>query len=99
MESVLVHLLLYSYEEQKLNNMETFDFIKSLELDKVQIGIATPFPGTEIWNDGIKLGKIVTNQWSEDYDVMFHVNPGIKANVVLQGKKLLTQIEGKKFNE
>lgn len=72
---------------------ETFAFIRRLQLDSVQITVATPFPGTEMWEDGKKLGKIESDIWSDDYYAMFAVLHDTKAIDILAGKKLLTSID------
>lgn len=76
---------------------ETFDFIRQLYLDSVQITVATPFPGTEMWEDGKKLGKIESEVWSDDYYAMFAVLHDTKAIDILAGKKLLTSIDYARF--
>jgi anaerobic magnesium-protoporphyrin IX monomethyl ester cyclase len=81
--------------------LETFRFIDELDLDNVQITVATPFPGTEMWEDGRKLGIIQGNEWCDDYFVMFAFveldNGGITINDFLTPKTLLTSIEKKRF--
>ncbi len=73
---------------------ETFAFIQKLGLKAVQITIATPFPGTALWEDGKKLGKIAGDAWSDDYYTMFAIHPDLPDPVdLIQGKALMTRIE------
>ena len=72
---------------------ETFKFIKGLGLKSVQITIATPFPGTGLWADGQAVGKITGNKWSEDYYALFGIDPNTDIRKLLNGKRLLTQID------
>jgi len=76
---------------------ETFDLIQQLQLDSVQITVATPFPGTEMWEDGKKLGKIESDVWSDNYYAMFAVLHDTKAIDILAEKKLLTSIDPARF--
>jgi radical SAM superfamily enzyme YgiQ (UPF0313 family) len=85
---------------------ETLAFIKSLHLDSVQITVATPFPGTQLWEDGKRLGKIKDDTWSDDYYVLFawaedflvfEKDLPAKVAAQFQGKKLLTQIDREMF--
>jgi len=78
---------------------ETLSFIKKLKIASVQITIATPFPGTELWEDGKKIGKITGEEWSDDYYVMFANSPDTDLAESLRGKVLLTQIEPERFRE
>lgn len=57
---------------------KTLDFIKELKLDAVQIGIATPFPGTKLWDDGKKIGKISSDEWSDDYFTFLSFFDGVE---------------------
>jgi O-antigen biosynthesis protein len=83
--------------------LETFRFIDELDLDNVQITVATPFPGTEMWEDGKKVGIIQGNEWRDDYFVLFAFaeldNDGITVKDFLLPKTLLTRIEKKRFIE
>jgi radical SAM superfamily enzyme YgiQ (UPF0313 family) len=46
----------------------TLDFAKSLDLDAAQFAIATPYPGTEMWDLITREGHIDLTRWSE----LFH---------------------------
>jgi len=76
---------------------ETFAFIRKLELDSVQITVATPFPGTELWEDGKIIGKIPDDTWSDDYYTLFGVDMGTDIRALLKGKILMTQLELEDF--
>ena len=76
---------------------ETFAFIEKLKLSSAQITIATPFPGTGLWEDGKKIGKIRDDQWSDDYYVLFGMDATVNFRELLKGKTLLTQIEPEVF--
>ena len=43
---------------------QTIKFACELELDIAQIMVATPFPGTDMWDIAKKEGKINTEDWS-----------------------------------
>lgn len=83
--------------------LETYAFIRSLKLDWVQVTIATPFPGTELWEDGKKLGVIPDDTWRDAYFAMFAFaeldNDGLTVEQFLSDKVLLSQIERTRFLE
>ncbi len=83
--------------ETEVDIRETFDFINRLKLTSAQITIATPFPGTEMWEDGKKIGKVRDNQWSDEYYVLFGFDADLNFRELLKGKSLLTQIEPEIF--
>ncbi len=89
--------------ETEAEILETFAFIRSLQLDNAQITIATPFPGTELWEDGKKLGIIPDDEWKDEYFAMFAFaeldNDGITVEQFLSNKILVTQIERRRFLE
>ncbi len=74
---------------------ESLDFIKKLNLTSVQITIATPFPGTQLWKDGKKVGKILGDGWLDDYYILYNCVPNVLK--ILHKKKLLTQISFDEF--
>ena len=76
---------------------DTFRFIRKLGLDAVQITVATPFPGTMMWEDGKASGVIASDEWSDDYYVMYGFSPEQTPDNLLDGKKLLTGIERGEF--
>jgi len=78
---------------------ETFEFIRTLDLDAVQITIATPFPGTELWEDGKRTGAITGSAWSDDYYVLHSYSPDFRPEEALAGKKLLTPLPRETFLE
>jgi len=77
---------------------ETFTFIQRLPLTSVQIAIATPFPGTEMWEDAKKIGKINSDVWSDDYYALFVIEHSTNLPELVKGKRLITQIEPERFN-
>jgi radical SAM superfamily enzyme YgiQ (UPF0313 family) len=44
--------------ETRAESLQTIRFANSLPLDQVRFSIATPFPGTELWDIAIKEGRI-----------------------------------------
>ena len=76
---------------------DTFRFIRKLNLDAVQITVATPFPGTLMWEDGKASGVIASDEWSDEYYVMYGFSPEQTPDNLLEGKKLLTGIERGEF--
>ncbi len=47
--------------ETKEESLQTIKFAYSLPLDQVRFSIATPFPGTKLWDIAVKEGKINPN--------------------------------------
>ena len=76
---------------------ETFRFIERIRFDFLQIGVATPFPGTELWNDVHKTGQIVGSEWSDRYYTLFAVDPQFNVAEAFQDKILVTGIERDRF--
>lgn len=76
---------------------ETFRFVARQKFDVLQIGIATPFPGTRLWEDASQLGRIDGSAWSDSYYTLFANNPQLDVRAALAGKKLVTGIERERF--
>jgi radical SAM superfamily enzyme YgiQ (UPF0313 family) len=80
---------------------QTLDFIQELDLDAVQVTVATPFPGTAIWEDGKKAGVIEDDRWRDDYYAMFAFDElaleKTSVRQFLAPKRLLTRIEKNQF--
>jgi radical SAM superfamily enzyme YgiQ (UPF0313 family) len=85
---------------------QTLAFIEGLKLEAVQITIATPFPGTELWEDGKKIGKIPSDDWSDRYYVLLSSDesPALIAESsryrledYLDSKVLMTQLDRHAF--
>ena len=76
---------------------ETFRFIARQPLDRIQIGIATAFPGTQMWEDASRLGRIDGSAWSDSYYTLFGVDPHFDMRAALRGKTLITGIERERF--
>lgn len=76
---------------------ETLAFIKKLGLKSVQISVATPFPGTRLWEDGVAEGKITGGAWSDDYYALFVIWPDTDVRALLRDKKLLTPLPREVF--
>lgn len=77
---------------------KTFAFVRKLPLTSVQIAIATPFPGTEMWEDAKRIGKISSDEWSDDYYVLFVIEHSTNLPELVKGKRLITGIEPERFN-
>lgn len=52
-----------NYGEQEYDIKKTIDFVLSLDMDRLQISIVTPFPGSELFNKLEKEGKLLTKDW------------------------------------
>jgi len=78
---------------------QTFTFARKLNLTAIQIAIATPFPGTEMWEDAKKIGKINGDIWSDDYYALFVIEYSTNLPELVRGKRLITQIEPERFNQ
>lgn len=50
--------------ETKEEIIQTINFAKELNVDVAQFMVATPFPGTEMWNIAKEKGKINNEDWS-----------------------------------
>jgi radical SAM superfamily enzyme YgiQ (UPF0313 family) len=67
---------------------ETVDFAKSLGIDTVQIMILTPLPGTPLFKEMLKSGRLLHTDWSK-YDVQHAVfNPRLMSPHTLQTETL-----------
>lgn len=44
--------------ETFLESLKTIFYMLSLPLDRAKVGLATPYPGTELWDLAVKEGKI-----------------------------------------
>jgi len=44
--------------------LETIEFAKELDVDVAQFMVATPFPGTEMWDIAKQYGKVNEEQWA-----------------------------------
>jgi len=63
---------------------ETVDFAEGLGIDTVQIMILTPLPGTPLFNDMMKSGRLLHTDWSK-YDVQHVVfKPRLMSPATLQ---------------
>jgi len=63
---------------------ETVDFAESLGIDTVQIMILTPLPGTPLFEEMLKSGRLLHKDWSK-YDVQHAVfNPQLMSPATLQ---------------
>ncbi len=50
--------------ETKEEILQTIEFAKELDVDVAQFMVATPFPGTEMWDIAKKMGTINDDDWS-----------------------------------
>ena len=71
----------------------TYDFIKELRLTEIGVNVATPFPGTELWNDAVKNGHI-KEEWDDRTFAMKSINPE-----TIKDKRLLCSIDKNRFIE
>jgi radical SAM superfamily enzyme YgiQ (UPF0313 family) len=53
--------------ETRQSLQRTFDFACELDIDSVQFSVATPFPGTRLYEELKAAGRLQFNTW-EDYD-------------------------------
>ena len=44
--------------------LETIEFAKELDVDVAQFMVATPFPGTEMWEIAKQYGKVNEDEWA-----------------------------------
>ena len=66
---VLVHNILGLPGETKETMQETIDFLKSIDIDYITLGIAQPRPGTPFFDYLVKNNYLKTRDWSQ-YDPM-----------------------------
>jgi radical SAM superfamily enzyme YgiQ (UPF0313 family) len=71
----------------------TYDFIKSLGLTEVGINVATPFPGTDLWNYAVEEGYI-KDEWDDRIYAMKSITPE-----TIKDKQLLCSINKNRFIE
>ena len=69
----------------------TYDFIKELRLTEIGVNVATPFPGTELWNDAVKNGHI-KEEWDDRTFAMKSISPE-----TIKDKRLLCSIDKDRF--
>ena len=77
--------LMIGYPGETLQNVrETIVFAKHLELDRMQLSILTPFPGTRLFTQAQEQGWITTHDWNlydGTYPVM-HINGNLEHQLV-----------------
>ncbi|RJQ13675.1 MAG: radical SAM protein [Nitrospiraceae bacterium] len=71
--------------------MMTYDFIKDLKLTEIGINVATPFPGTELWDYAVKNGHI-KDEWDDRMYAMKTITPE-----TIKDKSLLCSMDKDKF--
>jgi 2-polyprenyl-3-methyl-5-hydroxy-6-metoxy-1,4-benzoquinol methylase len=77
--------------ETEKDMLMTYDFIKELRLTGTGINVATPFPGTELWNYAVDKGYI-KDEWDESIYAMKTITPE-----TIKDKQLLCSIDKKRF--
>jgi radical SAM superfamily enzyme YgiQ (UPF0313 family)/2-polyprenyl-3-methyl-5-hydroxy-6-metoxy-1,4-benzoquinol methylase len=73
--------------------MMTYDFIKDLKLTETGINVATPFPGTELWDYAVSKGHI-KDEWDDSIYAMKTITPE-----TIKDKRLLCSVEKNRFIE
>ncbi len=72
----IASIILFYPGETKTTIQKTLNFVKELDPDLAQFCIATPFPGTEFYDELLKQGLIQESDWSK-FDVL---NPVFSLN-------------------
>ncbi len=71
----------------------TYDFIKGLGLTEVGINVATPFPGTDLWNYAVE-NNYIKDAWDDSIYAMKTITPE-----TIKDKQLLCSVEKDRFIE
>lgn len=61
--------------ETREESLKTIQFAKQLDIDQVRFAIATPFPGTKLWDIAQEEGAILTDDW-EAFSLMSGYSKG-----------------------
>ncbi|RJQ52205.1 MAG: radical SAM protein, partial [Nitrospiraceae bacterium] len=77
--------------ETEEDMMMTYDFIKDLKLTETGINVATPFPGTELWDYAVTSGHI-KDEWDDSIYAMKTVTPE-----TIKDKRLLCSVDKDRF--
>jgi 2-polyprenyl-3-methyl-5-hydroxy-6-metoxy-1,4-benzoquinol methylase len=59
----LAYFMIGNPEERRSDVEETFAFMRKLDPDYVHITILTPFPGTAVYEDGLRRGLLGGDEW------------------------------------
>ncbi len=62
---ILAYFMIGNPEETRMDVYTTFKVMKELNPDYVHLTIFTPFPGTKIYLDGLRSGRIKRDYWRE----------------------------------
>ncbi|MBI5057051.1 MAG: methyltransferase domain-containing protein [Nitrospirae bacterium] len=79
--------------ETEEDMMMTYNFIKDLKLTETGINVATPFPGTELWNYAVSEGHI-KDEWDDSIYAMKTITPE-----TIKDKRLLCSVDKNRFIE
>jgi radical SAM superfamily enzyme YgiQ (UPF0313 family) len=63
--ATLAYFMIGLPTETKEDIHETFHFIRELDSDYLHLGVFTPFPATQLYNDGLASGIIKRDYWKE----------------------------------
>ncbi len=77
--------------ETEEDMMMTYNFIKDLKLTETGINVATPFPGTELWDYAVSKGHI-KNEWDDSIYAMKTITPE-----TIKDKRLLCSVDKDRF--
>ena len=79
--------------ETEEDMMMTYNFIKELKLTETGINVATPFPGTELWDYAVSKGYI-KDEWDDSIYAMKTITPE-----TIKDKRLLCSVDKNRFIE
>ncbi|MCJ7648007.1 MAG: radical SAM protein, partial [Candidatus Lokiarchaeota archaeon] len=79
-----------SPEETFDDMMETYDFIKRMPLDFVDVNIFTPYPGTAVWDYALKRGLVSDNMDWRQINIKIHERKG--SSIILSEKLIYEEI-------
>lgn len=78
--------------EDKDDLLKTYHFIKNLRLTEIGVNVATPYPGTKLWDDSVKAGYIENGEWDNNLYGMKTITP-----YSIDKKKLISPVDKEVF--
>ena len=78
--------------ETRESIVDTYDLVRRYEPDTIGVTIITPYPGTPLYDEGIREGWIDSLQWQDygGHQVVMHT-PNLSREELLQGKRYVEE--------
>ncbi len=68
--------------------MQTYNFIKKTRLTEIGVNVATPYPGTKLWDDAVTAGYIENGEWNQNLYAMKTVTP-----LTIEKKNIISPVD------